>query len=225
MQPTGPIHSIVMESAPGLPRIRQLVIPEDAFCVANGNTGGVSDFLQHALHTAAASNAVLRSVAVFCGTLLLFVQAAGFAAVAVRRRSHLDWRVTARIIVSGVVAVAITQVLLHVIRDPRPYLAEQYVPLAHVSADNGFPSDHTLVAALLTGWAAWLSRRSLPAFLTGLILIALGRLAIGAHHTLDIVGSVGIAALALGLAWALPYPALWTGRPVLPPRPVTHAPR
>ncbi|GHF28834.1 undecaprenyl-diphosphatase [Deinococcus metalli] len=185
----------------------------------------MSDSLQLALHAAATSNAALRGVAVACGTLLLFVQAAGFVAVALTHLQRVDWRVAARIVVSGAVAVLLTQVLLHTVHDPRPYLVEGYAPLAHVSADNGFPSDHTLVAALLAGWAAWLSRRSLPAFVAGVVVIALGRLAIGAHHTLDVLGSMGIAAVSLGVAAALPYPPAWTGRRVLPGRPAGHAAR
>lgn len=186
--------------------------------MTDGLWWAMTDSLQHALHSAAASGGVLRSLAVFCGTLLLFVLAAAFAVLAYRYRARLDWRLAARVAVSGAVALVLTQVLLRVVHDPRPYLAEHYTPLAHVSADNGFPSDHTLVAALLSGWAAWFSRRALPAFAVGTLLIAVGRLAIGAHHSLDILGSVAIAALSLGIAATVPYPVTWTGRHLLPGR-------
>lgn len=94
-------------------------------------------------------------------------------------------------------------VLGRVIHDPRPYLAEHYAPLAHVASDNGFPSDHTLVVALLAGWAFWIDRRWVPVFPVGVLGVMLGRLAIGAHHTLDVLGSVLIAALCCGLAGLL----------------------
>ncbi|THF88510.1 phosphatase PAP2 family protein [Deinococcus sp. KSM4-11] len=184
----------------------------------------MTDPLQHALHTAATSGSFLRNLAVFCGTALLFVQVAGFTALAVRHRNRLDWRLAARILVSGVVALVVTQVLVRVVIDPRPYMVEHYTPLAHVSADNGFPSDHTLVAALLTGWAAWRFRRAWMAFAAGVLLIALGRLGIGAHHTLDVLGSVLIALVSLGAAHLWPYPTAWANRPILPGlRPTPHS--
>ncbi|WP_309571365.1 phosphatase PAP2 family protein [Deinococcus sp.] len=176
----------------------------------------MTDTFQQALHTAAASGPLPRGLAVFCASALLLVLVAGFAALAFRHRDRLDWRMAARIAVSGAVALLVTQVLVHVVSDPRPYLVEHYPPLAHVSADNGFPSDHTLVAALLTGWAAWLSRRAWAAFAGGVLLVALGRLGIGAHHTLDVVGSVLIAAVSVGVAQVVPYPPAWTERLLLP---------
>lgn len=166
----------------------------------------MSDLLQHALHSAALHHPrVLAPTAIVLADGLLYVLALGLAVLVWTRRAALTPALVGRVLASGALAVGLALLLGHLVADPRPYLAEHYRALSHVSADNGFPSDHTLAAALLSGWAALLSRRAWWPFALGTALIALGRLAIGAHHTLDVVGSVMIAAAALWLAGRLPW--------------------
>jgi membrane-associated phospholipid phosphatase len=43
----------------------------------------------------------------------------------------------------------------------------------------------------------------------------IGRLGVGAHHTLDVLGSLAIAVVAALVAALLPLPAAWR-RPLLP---------
>jgi membrane-associated phospholipid phosphatase len=181
----------------------------------------MTDPLQQALHTAAAHSAPLAAIAVFCANLLLFVLAGALAALGMGRLRQITWGLAARVALSLGVATLLTLLSKAVIDDPRPYLAEHYTPLAHAAADNGFPSDHTLVAALLAGWAWWLDRRLLPVFVAGTMLVLLGRLAIGAHHTLDVLGSLGFALAGLLLAARLLRPGAhpgWASRLLLPGR-------
>lgn len=168
----------------------------------------MTDLLQQSLHTAAAQSPVLKPLAVFCANVLIGLVAAAFALLAWVYRARVTRSWVARVALSGALALLLVQVLGRVVHDPRPYLAEHYAPLAHAAADNGFPSDHTLVVALLTGWAGWLlpagaRGRWLPAFALSLLLVLLGCLAIGAHHTLGVLGSLLIAALSLGAATLL----------------------
>lgn len=165
----------------------------------------MTDALQHSLHTAAANNSALTTLAVIAANYLIVLMAFGLAALLFIYRHRLTRAFLLRAALSGLVALVLVQVLGHTVHDPRPYLAEHYSPLAHASSDNGFPSDHTLFVSLFTGWLMWLLPRSnraawLLAFALGVVAVALGRLAIGAHHTLDVLGSVMIAAVALGLA-------------------------
>jgi membrane-associated phospholipid phosphatase len=176
----------------------------------------MTDPFQQALHTAAVGNRTLAALAVFCANVLLFALVAGLAAVGLRHRHRLTWGLAARVAVSAAVAVLLTLLLGPAVLDPRPYLAEHYAPLAHVAGDNGFPSDHTLVAALLACWVWWLDRRLLPLFLAGLIAVMAGRLAIGAHHSLDVLGSVAFALIGFAVASWLPLPAGWNSRLLFP---------
>lgn len=178
----------------------------------------VTDPIQHALHSAATQSPVLTVLAVFCAVRLLFVLVALMAVQGVLNLSRLTWTVAARVVVSLAVATLLTLLLNHVVTDVRPYVAEHYVPLAHVANDNGFPSDHTLIAALLVCWTWWIDRRWLGIFIVGLLAVLVGRLGVGAHHTLDVLGSLVFAAAGFGVAQATRLPADWNGRRLLPVR-------
>jgi membrane-associated phospholipid phosphatase len=178
----------------------------------------MGDTLQQALHVSALGIPILAAVAVFCANSLLFGLVALLTVLLVLSRRALTPVRLFRMAASLLLATVLTLLLGHLIADPRPYLAEGYTPLAHVAADNGFPSDHTLVAALLLGWAAWLDRRWWPIFAAGLFAVMLGRLAIGAHHSLDVLGSVAIAGVGLSIAARVPFPHAWSTRWSLPRR-------
>lgn len=178
----------------------------------------MTDPFQQALHTAAVGNGTLAALAVFCANVLLFVLVVVLAAVAFFNRQRLTRGLAARVAASLAVAVLLTLLLGRTVLDPRPYLVEHYAPLAHVASDNGFPSDHALVAALLACWVWWLDRRLLPLFLAGLIAVMAGRLAIGAHHSLDVLGSVAFALTGFTAASLLRLPAAWESRRLLPRR-------
>jgi len=170
----------------------------------------MTDTLQSGLHTLALHHSAFASLAIFCAGSLLFVLAAAFVALALWRRGRLTRSFLARALIAGVVSGGLTLLLGRLVNDPRPFLAEHYLPLAHASSDNGFPSDHTLVAALLCGWAWALDRRWAGVFMLGLLLVMMGRLAIGAHHTLDVLGSLLIAGAGLLAAARSRLPAGWT---------------
>ncbi|SMB97210.1 phosphatase PAP2 family protein [Deinococcus hopiensis] len=176
----------------------------------------MTDGIQASLHTLAVHQPVAASLARFCASLLLFVLLGLLAVAAWLMRRQLTWKYAARVVVSLTVATVLTLLTNHLVLDPRPFVVEHYSPLAHASADNGFPSDHTLVAALFVGWAGWLNRRWSLAFALGLAAIILGRLAIGAHHSLDVLGSLVFAALGIFTASKWPFPPSWQHRPLLP---------
>ncbi|MDQ2730514.1 MAG: phosphatase PAP2 family protein [Armatimonadota bacterium] len=87
--------------------------------------------------------------------------------------------------------------------EPRPFVLHHFQPLiAHV-ADNGFPSDHTLVTA---GCGFLLLAFSPPAAaiaLVAAVFVGASRAACGLHSPLDIVASFLFALAANGIATAL----------------------
>jgi len=95
---------------------------------------------------------------------------------------------------------------------------EHIHPVTPIARDNGFPSDHTLLATLLAASLCWVDRRLVSPFALVVVLVMAGRLAIAAHHPLDVLGSVLIVCAALSLATALPLPA-GLQRPLPNPRP------
>lgn len=171
----------------------------------------VTDFLQTSLHSLATHHPHWGDAMVFLADDLLFVLGALWVVLLI-----VYWkRLSRAFVLKGVAALVLTGVLAlllgHLIPDPRPYLAEHYTPLSRVASDNGFPSDHTLIAAFLSGLLWWVDRRWMVVSLVLTGLIGVGRLAIGAHHTLDVAGSLLIVLIAVGAASGLRLPSRWTG--------------
>lgn len=113
-----------------------------------------------------------------------------------------------------------------VYNDPRPFTTSHVPPLVAHAADNGFPSDHALLAAALVALVAIVDLTwALPLVLLA-VLVDWARVGAGIHHVVDVAGSsvfVAIAALiALLLAplivrWLTPYlPADWDERRLAP---------
>lgn len=183
------------------------------------------DVIQQGMEALASGSAAARDVTIFCATMLAYALCLAWLVVAVWRRARLTVAIVARFAILAVLAYLCSKILTHLIIDPRPYIVAHTRPLAPVAHDNEFPSDHTLLVAAITAGLWWLDRRLMIAFAVGTLLVMLGRLGIGAHHTLDVLGSVAIVAVAAPVAGVIPLPAPWS-RPVLPaPRSTWEAPR
>ncbi len=174
----------------------------------------MSDVLQSALHSLAVQHPRLGQMAVFMGDKLWLVLVVAWVVLLLAYRRRLTWEFSARALIALVITGVLALLLSHLIPDPRPYIAEHYIPLSHVSSDNGFPSDHTLLAAFLSALLLWINWRWASVFAFFTVLVAMGRLAIGAHHTLDVVGSLLIVGVAVGLASWIRLPTAWKQKPI-----------
>lgn len=173
------------------------------------------DVIQQTVHMVATSNSVARLAIIFCAALLVYALGLAWLVIAAVRRAHMTWSTAGHMVLLAVVAYILAKVLGHMISDPRPYIVAHTQPLIPTAHDNGFPSDHTLLAAVLTASLWWIDRRFIAAFAIGTLLVLLGRLGIDAHHTLDVVGSVVITVIAALVSRVTPFPQTWD-RPLLP---------
>jgi undecaprenyl-diphosphatase len=98
--------------------------------------------------------------------------------------------------VLGLVVVGVgIWVAAHLHTDPRPFVHDpSSKPLFAHPADNGFPSDHSAAAGLLTALVFRYRRLLGAGVAVGAALIAWARVAAHVHHAQDVV-----AGLALGL--------------------------
>ena len=79
--------------------------------------------------------------------------------------------------------------------DPRPFVVGHFTPLITHVADNGFPSDHTLISAAVAS-VVFAYNKTLGAVLIILALIVgVARVLAGVHHIVDVLGSIVIAAI------------------------------
>ncbi len=84
--------------------------------------------------------------------------------------------------------------------NPRPFVVGHFIPLIAHAADNGFPSDHVLLAGAVAT-IIWFYNKKLSAVLLAFaILIGWARVYSGIHHAADIIGSL-IIVLVSGLAY------------------------
>lgn len=104
-------------------------------------------------------------------------------------------------ILAGILAVAFAKVGGAFYNEPRPFVAHHFTPLIPHEPDNGFPSDHTLLA--FTCVFLLLAQLAIPelllAALFGLV-IASSRVRSGLHSPLDIGASIVFAAIAVGIS-------------------------
>jgi len=177
----------------------------------------LSDIIQQTMQDLATQNAATRGLAIFCAVMVVYLLGAGWAAIVVAGRARVTIAVVARVIALAMLAFVASTVLTRIVIDPRPYVVAHAQPLTPVGHDNGFPSDHTLLAATLMASVWWIDRRWLVAFAAGTVLVGLGRLGIGAHHTLDVAGSIAIAVVAAVIIARIPLPAAWD-RVIVPRR-------
>jgi undecaprenyl-diphosphatase len=84
--------------------------------------------------------------------------------------------------------------------DPLPFVEGNFKPLIAHAANNGFPSDHTLLAATIATVLLYVDAKSGIALWIIALLIGISRVAAGVHHITDIVGAMGIAVLAVLLS-------------------------
>lgn len=100
--------------------------------------------------------------------------------------------------------------------DPRPFTIDHVKPLISHAPDNGFPSDHALLAAALVALVAIVDLGYVLPFVILAVLVDWARVGSGIHHTTDVVGSSLFVALATLLALLLaPIIGRWIA-PMLP---------
>lgn len=85
--------------------------------------------------------------------------------------------------------------------NPRPFVVGNFTPLVAHAPDNGFPSDHLLLLSSVS-ILFYLLRRKISYWLIAITaLVAVSRVYVGVHHTLDILGSVVISASVIFLVY------------------------
>lgn len=84
----------------------------------------------------------------------------------------------------------------HFYYDPRPFVQGGFTSLIPHAPDNGFPSDHVLLASALSAIVmCWKKRAGMALWLVA-ILIGISRVYVGVHHPIDVIFSLIFALVA-----------------------------
>jgi membrane-associated phospholipid phosphatase len=121
-----------------------------------------------------------------------------FVAFAFRR-----WRLGAAMLVAGVGVYLVARVLKEIVSRGRPggLLDDVNSHESFATGSLGFPSGHAAVSAALTATAfAFLPRKVAVIALGVAVVVMFGRMYVGAHLPLDLVGGAALGAIAGSLA-------------------------
>jgi undecaprenyl-diphosphatase len=143
-------------------------------------------------------------------SLVALVAVATFALwLLARPGGERRWKVaSASALASAGLALLVNQAIARVWHRPRPYQSHPGVYHLTRSRDPSFPSDHASAAFAIALAVLLFDRATGLAFLAVAVVIAVGRVAIGAHYPSDVA-----AGLAVGAASALLVASL--GRPLI----------
>lgn len=133
----------------------------------------------------------MDALIIFCAKYLIWiVVAAGLAFLFFSR----DWkRLSIFTAVSLAAAYAVGKIAGFFWYNPRPFVVGNFTPLVAHAADNGFPSDHMLMAATIAS-IVFVYNRKLGLVLWALaIFVGAGRVLSGVHHFVDVLASALIA--------------------------------
>jgi undecaprenyl-diphosphatase len=134
------------------------------------------------------------------------------------RRPHSDivqWLVAC--ILMFVLAEIFAQVGHAVYQDPRPFTVDHVKPLFAHAPDNGFPSDHAMLAALVVGAVAFISVWWALPLAVFAVLVDWARVGAGIHHVADVAGSSLFVAAAALVAFLVAPAVARLLLPMLPP--------
>ena len=139
----------------------------------------------------------------FGAKYLIFIIAVVAVAVTLVSDRTARNRTIALAIVAFPVALLLTWVAGHLYYHTRPFVIEGVQPLIPHEPDNGFPSDHTVLAMTSSAIVFAYSRK--VGLLLGVmaILVGISRVIAKLHYPVDILGGAAIAMSSAGIAWMM----------------------
>jgi len=157
----------------------------------------INDHLYISLHNLLDHPSWLYQFIAFIATDFIYLLGGLFVAwIFVLKRNSL-FQICMSLGLLFVTAYLLSKIGTHIIPDPRPYIIHHFSPIISIAGDNGFPSDHTLVAfSIATCVFLYDKRASIVCFALA-TMIGGARIIVGAHHPLDVSGSMAIVCISL----------------------------
>lgn len=150
----------------------------------------------------------MDTIFIFAANYLFLIQAVILGAYFLMRRWPAQKPMAVFAVPAGLLAGALGFLGNQLYYDPRPFVVGHFTPLIQHVADNGFPSDHTLLVSAMAAvgmyWNKWL----------GVVLwiiaatVAYSRVYVGLHHPLDVMASMVFALIGVS-AWRVALNCVW----------------
>jgi membrane-associated phospholipid phosphatase len=145
-----------------------------------------------------------NDVTIFAASYLVFIDAVLCIGILVLtlygkpRLVLLKWAIAT--LIALVLSYGLAKLGAALYSDPRPFTQDHVKPLIAHAADNGFPSDHALLAAALVAILVVAGTRWAVVAAAIAILVDCARVGAGIHHVVDVLVSTLFVALALLIA-------------------------
>lgn len=142
----------------------------------------------------------MDSVIIFCAKYL-FAAVILLYVLAVYQASKRDRKaLVIAVVIAGITAVILDKLSGKLYYDPRPFVTHNVTPLIKHAADNGFPSEHTILSMTIAILLFYYRRRLGALAIVIAYIVGVARIAAHVHSPIDIIGGIviGIIAAAAG---------------------------
>ncbi len=131
---------------------------------------------------------------IFCAKYLIVVPPIAIVVYFAITSIEIKRKLALLAVISLPIAYGVSKIADALYYNARPFVVDGVAPLVAHAAVNGFPSNHMLLAAMVAALVCIYNRPL--GFVLGAIALCIGtaRVLAGVHHTLDIIGSMVIAA-------------------------------
>jgi undecaprenyl-diphosphatase len=140
----------------------------------------------------------MNSIIIFVATYVIALAVIAVPIVFFQLKSNKEKRIfLIAVVASGLLSLLLAHIAGSLFYNARPFVVGHFTPLVPHASDNGFPSDHTLLAGFI-GWVLLgYSRKYGIAVLVIAALVGTARVLAGVHHSIDIIGSFVISGIAV----------------------------
>lgn len=145
----------------------------------------------------------MDNLIIFCAKYLIFILVLVAFIVWLNVPAKKRWQFAAAVVLAGIAALILSKLAGRLYFHHRPFVVQNIKPLIPHGDDNGFPSDHTLLATTLVT-AVYFYRRRVGAVLLGLaVVVGISRVLAHVHWAIDILGGLILGMLAGCIGYAL----------------------
>jgi len=149
---------------------------------------------------------LLDSLVIFGAKYLLFVVVVIAFVYFLRQPSDKQKQLAVFGLITCALVFIVARIASQLYYDPRPFVIGHFSPLVPHVPDNGFPSDHTLLASAIATVIFYFNRKVGVALSALAVLVGVARVMAGVHSPIDIIGSIIISAVVTFSAYGIIMP-------------------
>lgn len=140
---------------------------------------------------------MMNFIAIFSAQYLIFIIIILGIAYFLHRPIHEKREIVIFSLITLPIIFIISRICTGMYFNARPFVDNQFLALIPHKANNGFPSDHTLLSSAVA-MVIWNFNKKIGWFLLALaLLVGLARVYVGVHHYIDIFASIAISFITI----------------------------